>query len=94
VSLTLLEAMSVGLPIVATAVGGSPEIVIDGRTGWLVPPHHPERLAAAIVRMCHSRDQWQVMGCAARTRVEQNFGIRTTMARYEALYEQMLSHDD
>jgi glycosyltransferase involved in cell wall biosynthesis len=49
--LAILEAMASGLPVVATPVGGTPEIVLDGQTGYLIPPRSPEALAAAINRL-------------------------------------------
>src|SRR5690606_16438253 len=54
ISLTLLEAMAVGLPIVTTSVGGNPEIVVDGETGKLVPPRDPDALGTAIIEMLES----------------------------------------
>jgi glycosyltransferase involved in cell wall biosynthesis len=90
ISLTVLEAMSVGLPVVTTAVGGSPEIVVEGTTGWLAPAEDPQALAHAITRMCRARSHWMEMGRAARERVEEHFNIRSTMAHYETLYEQAL----
>src|SRR6202011_4898704 len=51
VSLTLLEAMARGLPVVATHVGGNPEVVADGETGLLTPPGDPAALAQAMLRL-------------------------------------------
>lgn len=90
VSLTLLEAMSVGLPVVTTSVGGNPEIVLEGETGFLAPAGDPPALAEAIARMCRHIADWRHMGRTARDRIEQQFNIRTTMTHYEALYTQVL----
>ncbi|MBX3441531.1 MAG: glycosyltransferase [Planctomyces sp.] len=87
VSLTLLEAMSVGLPVVATAVGGNPEVVTDGRTGLLAPPRQPQELARAMLDMCRRQDRWPEMGRAGRERVENHFDVRKTVENYETLYE-------
>lgn len=90
ISLTLLEAMAVGLPIVTTQVGGNPEVVLEGRTGRLVPPSNPTALARVMVEMCDERDTWCVMGMLGRKRVEENFEIRNMIETYQALYEGLL----
>lgn len=90
ISLTLLEAMAVGLPIVTTAVGGNPEVVLDGQTGRLAPAGDPAALARAIVDLCAERDLWSAMDTIGRQRVEQNFEIRQMIRSYEALYEELL----
>lgn len=94
ISLTLLEAMAVGLPIVTTAVGGNPEVVIDGHTGRLAPASDPAALARAIVDLCTERDLWSAMGTLGRQRVEQNFEIRHMIRSYETLYEELLPKPD
>jgi glycosyltransferase involved in cell wall biosynthesis len=86
VSLTLLEAMACGLPIVATRVGGTPEVVADGVTGLLVPPRDPAALASALLRLHRDEAATQRLGRAGRDRVEQDFDIRRMVASYEALY--------
>jgi glycosyltransferase involved in cell wall biosynthesis len=91
VSLTLLEAMAVGLPILATAVGGNPEVVDDGVTGMLVPSASPELLAAGIERMLASRGEWSTMAEAARKRVLAHFDVRTMLGNYENLYDEVLA---
>lgn len=89
ISLTLLEAMAVGLPIVATAVGGNPEIVVPGKTGHLVPSNDPQALADSIVRLCRDSSSWQEMGRAARDRVSLNFDVRRMARDYEQLYAEL-----
>lgn len=91
ISLTLLEAMAVGLPIVTTCVGGNPEVVDDGITGRLVPPENPLELARAIIGMCDDQACWNAMGRAARRRVELYFDIRRMIDEYENLYREALS---
>ena len=91
VSLTLLEAMAIGLPVVTTDVGGNPEVVEDGITGRLVPSGNPQELATAIVRMCDEQSNWQSMGRAGRRRVEANFDITRMIEAYENLYREALN---
>ena len=86
ISLTLLEAMAVGLPVVATAVGGNPEIVLPEKTGYLVPAQNPQALADAIELMCRNQAQWIPMGQAGRARVSECFDVRRMAADYEQLY--------
>ena len=86
VSLTLLEAMGVGLPVVATTVGGNPEVVVDGETGLLVPPGSPEAVTEALCRVIEGHDMGPDMGRAGRRRVETEFDLDVVVRKYEALY--------
>jgi len=89
ISLTLLEAMACGLPIVATRVGGNPEVVRDGETGFLVPPENPAALAETLLRLRRDRDTCVRFGAAGRRRVEARFDVRRMVAEYEKLYAQL-----
>jgi glycosyltransferase involved in cell wall biosynthesis len=91
ISLTLLEAMAVGLPVVATAVGGNPEIVVDGVSGKLTPAAQPEQLAAAMIDACRQSDRWRDWGQAGRERVTQHFDVQRMARDYEQLYQQLWS---
>ncbi|MFP5274702.1 glycosyltransferase [Coleofasciculus sp.] len=89
--MVLLEAASVGLPIVATDVGGNREIVLDGKNGFLVPPRHPDALAQALERMMNlSPQERQQMGQFSRKHVELNYSIERVVDRWEELYQQLL----
>ncbi|MBA4030739.1 MAG: lipopolysaccharide biosynthesis protein [Planctomyces sp.] len=87
ISLTLLEAMAVGLPVVATAVGGNPEIILPGVTGLLAPAGNAEELARAMLEMCGQRNEWLAMGAAGRERVSEFFHIDRMIDDYTRLYE-------
>ena len=93
ISLTLLEAMATGLPVVATHVGGNPEVVDDGVTGLLTPSSSPQALAKAIGRLRDETMLAEAMGQAGRTRAEARFDVRAMVARYEALYERRADAD-
>jgi glycosyltransferase involved in cell wall biosynthesis len=86
ISLTLLEAQARGLPVVATAVGGSPEVVEQDATGLLVPSRDPAALAGAIRSLLADAALGRRMGQAGRARVEKCFDIATMTREYEALY--------
>ena len=90
ISLTILEAMAVGLPVVTTNVGGNPEIVVEGGTGRLVSPRSPDELALAMRQMLADRDAWPVMGQLGRQRVEKHFNVRSMVRQYEDLYLDLL----
>jgi sugar transferase (PEP-CTERM/EpsH1 system associated) len=90
ISLTLLEAMASGLPIVATDVGGNSEVVQHGRTGLLVPSREPQALADAILQMCSNAKASREMGMRGREDVEQRFSVESMVSGYEQLYCQLL----
>lgn len=87
ISLTLLEAMARGLPVVATRVGGNPEVVVDGVTGTLVPARDPAALAAAMVRIFQNPALGKEMGRCGRQRVEQEFSVQEMVRKYEQQYD-------
>ncbi len=89
-SLTLLEAMASGLPIVATNVGGNPEVVAHEKTGLLVPPGSPFELARAILTLIYDPNGALRMGRRGRERVEAEFDMRQVAARYESLYRELV----
>jgi glycosyltransferase involved in cell wall biosynthesis len=86
----LLEAGAVGRPAVCTAVNGSPEVVLDGVTGYVVPPADAPALAAALVRLLRQPDLAEHMGTRARQRVLTYFDAGATAAAVQALYEDVL----
>ncbi len=87
---TILEAMAVAKPIVASNVGGNPEIVIDGETGSLVRPRHAEALAQEILRLLKDRQFLSQMGAAGRKQIESNFTVEKMVTEYEEFYEKLL----
>jgi glycosyltransferase involved in cell wall biosynthesis len=87
----LLEAGAAGRAIVATAAGGTPEIVIDGQTGLLVPVNEPAALAGAIRRVATDLTLRERLGGAAREHVESVFGMERFVAEFASLYETLVA---
>ncbi len=87
----VLEAMAAGLPVVATAVGGTPELLIPNETGLLVPPRDPGALAEAICQLLDHPEWAAQMGQNGRQRVAEQFTIERMVEQTEALYEQLFS---
>lgn len=86
----VLEAMAMGLPIVATRVGGVPELVRDGVEGVLVEPGSAGALAEACREVFASPDLGAGLGRAAQARARRDFGLGTMVRRYDSLYEDLL----
>ena len=86
---TIMEAMATGVPVVATRVGGSDELVVDGATGFLVPPSSPQATAAAIRKLLEDAPLRMAFGRAARERTEREFGLSRMVTEYERFYRDL-----
>jgi sugar transferase (PEP-CTERM/EpsH1 system associated) len=87
---TILEAMATGLPVIATKVGGNPELVEHMGTGMLVPPADAHALAAAIDRYRKDPELCRQHGAAGRRRVEAELSLDTMIEGYAAMYQRVL----
>jgi glycosyltransferase involved in cell wall biosynthesis len=88
-TLAVLEAMHAGLPVVVADVGSLSEAVLDGRTGFVVPPEDPQALAEACLRLTDPVLRTR-MGAAAQARAAREFSVETMAARYDAHYRSVL----
>lgn len=91
ISNTILEAMACGLPVVATRVGGNPELVTEGETGMLVPAADPVALAGALGHYLRDPSLARRHGRAGRERVEREFSLHAMVQRYLAVYDDVLA---
>lgn len=91
ISNTILEAMACGVPVVASGVGGNPELVADGVCGSLYDPADPQALQQAILPYLGNPALRERQGRAARERVVQNFSLDSMVGRYLALYDELLA---
>jgi L-malate glycosyltransferase len=89
ISLTILEAMAAQLPVVASRVGGTPEVVVDGECGYLVEPRDPRALAGAVSNLRDHPELGLAFGRAARARVEKHFSIDRMVQQYADVYSQV-----
>ena len=87
----LVEAACLAKPVVASRVGGIPEVVVDGETGLLVPPDDPPALAEALIRLLTDANQRARLGKAARERALIYFTAHKHVEGVEAVYEELLS---
>lgn len=87
----VIEAMAAALPMVVTDVGGNPEAVLDGKTGYVVPARSPKSLASAIELLAVDPELRRRMGDAGRDRTRANFTLSACVDRYEALYRGLLA---
>jgi glycosyltransferase involved in cell wall biosynthesis len=88
---TLREAMALGTPVIGSAVGGNPELVVDGKSGLIVPPRQPAALAGALRRLLSDRALADRLGQAGRARVVAGFSSEARLDRIEALYRALAS---
>ena len=86
----LLEAMAMKKPVVASDVGGIPEMVESGKTGLLIPPGDPDALAEAVIFLLQHPERASEMGEAAYNKVRQDFSLDTLVARTEEIYEHLI----
>jgi glycosyltransferase involved in cell wall biosynthesis len=89
-SISLLEAMASGKPVIATRVGGNPELVMEGKTGLLVPSAEPEKLAETIIQLLKDEKLREKRGEEGRKRVREKFSRESMVKNYGELYSQIL----
>ena len=90
--LSMMEAMAAGLPIVSTAVGGVPDLIANGREGFLVPPGDVKGFSGAMTFLLRDRETRRSMGTAAAQRAKENFDVSKMVRAYEQLYENLIDH--
>ncbi|MFA0730579.1 MAG: hypothetical protein LKKZDAJK_000833 [Candidatus Fervidibacter sp.] len=82
-----LEAQAAGVPVVGTRVGGVPDVVVDGKTGFLVPPNDPDALSDALLRLLTDDQLRQTMSQAAKIFVDERFSVEGMVQAIEAVYD-------
>jgi glycosyltransferase involved in cell wall biosynthesis len=85
-----LEALAMGVPVLATRVGGTPEVIIDGETGRLVAPRSPEALADSIIEFLANPEPWKRMAIQGRNVVETHFNFQARTRKLEAIYAELV----
>jgi len=84
-----LEALAMEVPVLATRVGGTPEVITDGSNGRLVPPHSPDALADAIAQFVSDTAGWRQLAQRGRTLVERHFSFEARTRKLETIYEDL-----
>ncbi|MDH4318939.1 MAG: glycosyltransferase family 4 protein [Desulfobulbaceae bacterium] len=90
---TTAEAMAMGKPVIATAHGGSLETVIDGETGWLVPPSDPEAMGRALREALSDKNRRELYGQKGKERVQNYFTLQTMCDKTLYTYQQLLAEN-
>jgi glycosyltransferase involved in cell wall biosynthesis len=91
--LSILEAMALSRPVVASAVGGIPEMIDHGRTGLLVPPHDPAALAGAIIRLLTDHPYADLLARAGRDLVYERFCVELMVRAIETIYDEAIAEE-
>lgn len=92
ISISILEAMAMGKPVVATDVGGNPEVVEDDKTGFLAPQGDFQGLANAIIKLLKDKELREAMGRSGRRRVEEKFSLQTFVDKHIQVYDRLVTH--
>ncbi|HEY6247767.1 MAG TPA: glycosyltransferase [Pyrinomonadaceae bacterium] len=87
---SILEYMAAGRPVVATNVGGAPEVIVEGETGYLVSPGDDATMAARIISLLQDAERAKQFGAAGKLLVERNFSCESQLTRTEELYNRLL----
>jgi colanic acid/amylovoran biosynthesis glycosyltransferase len=82
--------MAAGLPVIATAVGGTPEVVTDGVTGLLIPPGDAAALAGALERLLDTPDLAKKLGVNARRHVQEKYSLKRLGREINEIYEELV----
>lgn len=90
-ALVLMEAMAMGVPVVASKTGGTSELILDGKTGILFPPKDSHALAQAVVRLIKNPERANRMGQRGRQRMEEKFTLSKQMEAIEGLWDEILN---
>ena len=88
--MVILEAMAASKPVIATKVGGIPEMVRDGETGILVPPEDADALAGSMLTLLKNKNRARQMGLAGRRCVEDHFDVEVMVQNTEAVYQELM----
>lgn len=89
----LLEAMAAGLPVVATAVGGAPDVIVHRESGWLITPDNPQELETAVLTLLAAPSARTQLGMAARAKIVQDFALDQVAHRLKQLYDRVLANE-
>ena len=89
--MALLEAMAAGVPVVVTAVGGNPEVVTEGQTGWVIPSGSVDALTTAMLEAINHPEKRRAFAFAGQQRFEERFTFGRMIEAYRQIYHEMLA---